>query len=61
MEREFIYLLALADILLGFMILHRSSDRFGFSTYRSFLDREEKRRARDGRKKQKLAWKLPRK
>ena len=40
MERIFLYMLAIADILVGFAILHRSSDRFGFDTYRSFLDRQ---------------------
>lgn len=44
MERVILYLLASVNIFLGFLILHRCSDRFGFSTYRSFLDREEKRR-----------------
>ena len=42
MERQLVYLLAAADIFLGFLILHRSSSRFGFDTYRSFLDREER-------------------
>jgi hypothetical protein len=46
MERQLIYLLAAADILLGFLILHRSSSRFGFDTYRSFLDREERMKKR---------------
>ena len=44
MERFFIYFLAVMDILLGFAILHRGSSRFGFDTYRRFLDREEKAR-----------------
>lgn len=44
MERIFLYMLAIADILVGFAILHRSSDRFGFDTYRSFLDRQERQR-----------------
>lgn len=44
MERIFLYMLAIADILVGFAILHRNSDRFGFDTYRSFLDRQERQR-----------------
>ena len=46
MERVILYLLAIANILLGFLILHRASDRFGLDTYRSFLDREERYRER---------------
>lgn len=42
MERHFIYFLAVMNILLGFQILQRNSSRFGFDTYRRFLDREEK-------------------
>ncbi len=44
MERIWVYLLAVMDIVLGFVILHRSTDRFGFDTYRSFLDRQERKR-----------------
>ena len=44
MERLFIYILAVTDIAVGFLILHRSSERFGFDTYRSFLDRQERKK-----------------
>ena len=43
MERIWIYFLAAVNITVGFLILHRGTDRYGFDTYRSFLDREEKR------------------
>ena len=46
MERLFLYFLAVINILVGFLILHRASDRFGLDTYRSFLDREERYRER---------------
>lgn len=42
MERIFLYVLAIANISVGFMIRYRSSQRFGFDTYRSFLDRVER-------------------
>lgn len=44
MERIIIYILASANILVGFLILYRSSERFGFDTYRSFLDRQERKK-----------------
>jgi len=44
MEREGLYLLALVNILLGFRLLYRGGGRFGFQTYRSFLDREERKK-----------------
>jgi len=44
MEREGLYLLTVVNILLGFRLLYRGGGRFGFQTYRSFLDREERRR-----------------
>ena len=43
MERIWIYFLAAVNITVGFLILHRGTDRYGFDTYRGFLDREEKR------------------
>ena len=43
MERIFVYFLAVLNIAVGFLILHRSEDRFGPDTCRSFLDREERR------------------
>lgn len=51
MERIIIYILASANILVGFLILHRSSERFGFDTYRSFLDRQERKSTIDKREK----------
>lgn len=47
MERIWIYLLAVMDILLGFAILHRSADRFGFDTYQSFLNRQEREQKKE--------------
>lgn len=42
MERMFLYILAIANISVGFMVRYRSTQRFGFDTYRSFLDRVER-------------------
>lgn len=42
MERIVLYILAIANISVGFMIRYRSTQRFGFDTYRSFLDRIER-------------------
>ena len=50
MERLFIYFLAAANILVGFLILSGSADRFGSETYRSFLDREEKSMEKSARR-----------
>ena len=44
LERGIIYLLAIANILVGFYLFYRGGGRFGFITYRTFLDREERRR-----------------
>lgn len=40
MYRLLIYLFAIADMSLGFLIMYRNSRRFGFLTYRSYLERE---------------------
>ena len=37
-------MLAIANILVGFYLFYRGGGRFGFMTYRTFLDREERRR-----------------
>ena len=41
MERVLIYMLAILDILIGFLIFYRGAGRFGLWTYKSFLDWEE--------------------
>ena len=43
MDRIFIYIMAAADILIGFLIFYRGTGRFGWMTYKSFLDRKEKK------------------
>lgn len=40
MYRALIYLFALVDIGIGLFIYYRACGRFGFQTYRQFLDRE---------------------
>ncbi len=41
-----IYLFTMVDIGIGFLILHRAKSRFGFLTYRRFLDRQRKSKNR---------------
>ncbi len=50
--RILIYLFALLDIAIGFLIYYRACGRFGFQTYRQFLDQEECE-DREGRKERK--------
>ncbi|MDD7602377.1 MAG: hypothetical protein PUK54_07240 [Firmicutes bacterium] len=44
MERGLIYLLAIADVLVGLSLFYRGGGRFGLMTYRTFLDREERQK-----------------
>ncbi len=44
MERGLIYLLAIADICLGFYFLYRSESRFGLLNYKRFIEREAARK-----------------
>ncbi len=48
MYRILIYLLAIANIAVGFLIRRRSDSRFGFQTYRSYLDRVERQTRQNG-------------
>ena len=42
MDRILIYMLAISDILLGFLIYYRGMGRFGIMNYKTFLDQEER-------------------